>query len=155
MIVLGIDPGSVRVGYGLIKTDGNRIFYLESGLLRVNSSEIDSLRAMEENLKEIIKKHKPVRAGVEKIFFVRNQKTGIKVAEARGVILNTIAKMGLEIKELSPSEVKLSLTGNGGASKKGVAKMVRFFVELPEGKIIDDATDAVAIAIAVSRKSMD
>ena len=150
MIILGIDPGSVRVGYGVIEASGNKIKYVRSGLLKTGKSLSESLRAIELDLEKIIRETKPERAGIEKLFFVKNQKTGIRVAEARGVLLNTVAKAGLKIVELAPTEVKLAVTGNGSASKEAVAKMVRYFVRLPENKTADDVTDALAIAIAAA-----
>ena len=152
MVILGIDPGTTRVGYGVIKANGNKIEYVRGGLLKTGGPAADSLRVMESDLGKVIEEIKPERAGIEKLFFAKNQKTGIRVAEARGVLLNTAAKAGLEIVELAPSEVKLALTGSGNASKEAVAKMVRYFVKLPKEKIVDDVTDALAIAIAVSRR---
>jgi len=155
MIILGIDPGSTRVGYGVIETQGNKLHHVASGLLRIGNSPADAFREIEKNLEEIIREKKPVRMGIEKLFFVRNQKTGIRVAEARGVILNTASKMGLEIQEFSPSEIKLAVSGSGNASKRGVAKMVRYFIKLPEEKMIDDVSDALAVAIAASRSHLN
>ena len=152
MIILGIDPGTTRIGYGVIEVLGSTMRHVQSGLLEVRGEYPTSLKTIERDLQNIIKKTKPERIGVEKLFFVRNQKTGIRVAEARGVVLNTASKMGVEIWELAPSEIKLALTGYGSATKEGVAKMVRHFVRLPEGKIIDDTTDALAIAITASRR---
>ena len=88
--------------------------------------------------------------GVERVYFSKNQKTAMSVAEARGVILLAGLEAGIEIKECSPNEVKSGLTGYGLADKRGVAKMVNLALGTPNLKIIDDASDALAIAIFAS-----
>jgi len=153
MVILGIDPGTARVGYGVVEILGNKITHLDSGLIKVSSRGVEALSEIESGIKELVRRRKPERVGVEKLFFVKNQKTGIRVAEARGVILNAALKAGLEIVELAPTEVKLALTGSGNASKEAVAKMVRYFVRLPDNEVVDDVTDALAIAIAASRRN--
>ncbi|MEX1014488.1 MAG: crossover junction endodeoxyribonuclease RuvC [Candidatus Paceibacterota bacterium] len=149
MIFLGIDPGTVRVGYGVIEKNGGTYKYKESGLLKIENKEQKSrLLKIEEELEKIIKRIKPDKAGVEKIFFSKNKKTAIKVAEARGVIISTLHKNNIDLIELSPTQIKLSVAGNGRSSKEAVAKMVNYFLNINTNKLIDDETDAIAIAIA-------
>ncbi|MDI6821046.1 MAG: crossover junction endodeoxyribonuclease RuvC [Patescibacteria group bacterium] len=153
MIILGIDPGSTHVGFGLILTKGQKLFHLKSGLLNIPKEPKSSrLLSLEEDLKKILDEFKPERVGVEKLFFVKNKKTAFEVAESRGVIINTLAKHNLKLFEVYPSEVKLALTGNGSANKNAVAKMVSFFLRLPKKLQTDDVSDALAIAITISRK---
>lgn len=152
MIILGIDPGTTRIGYGVIKTNGNAVAHVESGLLRIPARAAGSqkLRAVEQELLRLIRRTKPQKIGVEKLFFAKNQKTAIRVAEARGVIINTILKQSIPLIELTPSEVKSNVAGDGRASKNAVGKMVNYFLKLPSSKRIDDIADALAIAIAAA-----
>jgi len=152
MIILGIDPGSVRVGYGIIKKEKNHISLLDAGLLLIpqKNSSGEKLVSLELDLKRIIKTWKPERVGVEKIFFTKNKKTGIAVAESRGIIIKTLTEKKIPIFELSPTTVKSSITGNGRSDKKDVGKMVGMFLHIEPKKYIDDTLDAIAIAIVVS-----
>jgi crossover junction endodeoxyribonuclease RuvC len=151
MIVLGIDPGSVRVGFGLIKRRGAQFFYLASGLFKISTTETGRLVTLERELRGLIKKFCPDLAAVEKLFFAKNKKTALRVAEARGVIINTVIKCSLPVVEIAPTEAKLAVAGSGGASKEAVAKMVRLILKVPADKnVVDDVTDALAIAIAAS-----
>ncbi|MCP6720104.1 MAG: crossover junction endodeoxyribonuclease RuvC [Patescibacteria group bacterium] len=157
MIILGIDPGSVRIGYGVIKKNHGKLTHLKSGLLKLPQTDhANRLVAIEKDLNNLLQKFQPDRVGLEKLFFVKNQKTALGVSEARGVILNTLAKKSLPFFEITPSEVKLAVTGDGRASKKSVAKMVNYFLGLELGNVvIDDITDALAIAIAVSGRNIE
>lgn len=153
-IILGIDPGSVRVGVGIIEKNGDALTHIESGLLDVkkNSNKGERLLSLEKKLKKVLSRTKPDLAGVEKLFFSKNQKTAFAVAEARGIILKTLAEFKIPTIELTPSEVKLAVAGNGGASKEAVAKMVGYFLKIQTKSTIDDVTDALALAIAASNK---
>lgn len=152
MIILGIDPGSVRVGIGVIEKSGDTLKHIESGLLRItqNSDKGEQLLALEKDLKKTLTRTRPNKAGVERLFFSKNQKTAFAVAEARGIILKTLAEFKIPTIELTPSEMKLAVTGNGGASKEAVAKMVGYFLKVRTKSTIDDVTDALALAIAAS-----
>ena len=148
MIILGIDPGTARMGYGVIKKEGGKTLFLDAGILKIKKS--DSLHIFLQikiGLEQIIKKWKPEIMAIEKVYFSKNQKTAMSVAEARGVAILTGLEAGLEIKEYSPNEIKAGLTGYGHADKRGVAKMVNLALGTPKLKIIDDASDALAIAI--------
>ncbi len=151
MIVLGIDPGTVRVGYGVILKNGSNLQHLQSGLLKLPGEKYENrLVALEKNLKRLIRAVRPARVGLERLFFVRNQKTAMKVAEARGVILKTLTERAIPLKELNPSEIKLAVTGDGNASKNAVQKMVKLILKLPARKMVDDVSDALAIAISAA-----
>ncbi|MGC9610658.1 MAG: crossover junction endodeoxyribonuclease RuvC [Minisyncoccia bacterium] len=153
MIVLGIDPGNVRAGYGLIKKEGSKLTHLKSGLIKIPAGgHGERLLALEKGLEAIIGEFHPDVVGLEKIFITKNKKTGIFVAEARGVISKIIAANKIKLIEFSPSSIKLAATGDGRADKKSVAKMVGLFLNMDTRKIIDDATDALAIAIAASSR---
>ncbi len=149
MIILGIDPGSRRVGYGLVRQAGGRkLEFLEAGLLPIKSkSEEGALLEIRLGLLDLISKYSPDGMVIEKLFFSRNQKTAIAVAQARGAIILTCAEQGLKIQEVSPNEVKSGIGGYGLADKRAVLKMVRLILNRPDLKLIDDASDALAIAI--------
>ena len=153
MVILGIDPGTTRIGYGVIRKNGGVLEYLESGLIEPPvASHGEKLAALEEKIKTVIQKTAPAKIGLEKLYFAKNKKTAIAVAEARGVILNTIIKTGIPLLEVGPNEVKFAVTGDGRAPKEAVAKMVNYFLKIKPKKMTDDVSDALAIAIAVSNK---
>jgi crossover junction endodeoxyribonuclease RuvC len=152
MIILGIDPGNVRTGYGLIKKEGGKLIYLKSGLVKI-PTKIDEggrLLALEKELGKILDEYRPDAVGLEKIFLTKNKKTAVLVAQARGIILKTVSAYGLKPIDFSPPSVKLAVTGNGRADKKAVAKMVGLFLKTDVRGFLDDVTDALAIAIAAS-----
>jgi crossover junction endodeoxyribonuclease RuvC len=148
MIILGIDPGTKRIGYGLIKSENQKIKFLASGILKIKEKEPKNFLEIEKELFKIIKKYKPTLAVIEKIYFMKNQKTAIEVAQARGIIMNQILKNKIKLIECTPNEMKAAITGYGFADKKAIFKMVRLILNLPEStKMIDDAADALAMAI--------
>lgn len=146
MVILGIDPGTKRIGYGIIEKKEGEILFLETGILKISRGE-NHLLNLKNHLLNLIRKFNPKVVSIEKIYFVRNQKTGIDVAQARGVVLLTALENGIQIKEYAPNEVKRLLTGYGLADKKSVFKMVKLILKKPDLKIIDDASDALALAI--------
>jgi crossover junction endodeoxyribonuclease RuvC len=148
MIIIGIDPGTTRVGYGLVSKNGHRFSHIKSGLVPIfGSSSIERLVSLDKSLGEILDNYKINLGGVERLYFSSNQKTALSVAEARGVILCSLAKRGISIREVAPTEVKASLTGSGRANKEGVAKMVGHFLNMDMNGVIDDVADALAVAI--------
>jgi crossover junction endodeoxyribonuclease RuvC len=155
MIIIGIDPGSTRIGYGIISEDsvsgqGKKLKLLDYGVIESKPNQ-EPCAVISENCKklaEIIKKYKPEIAGIEKIFFAKNIKTGISVAQNRGALILELTKTNIKIREFSPSEIKSAITGYGMADKKAVSKMAGIILNVKEGlKGYDDASDAVAIAI--------
>lgn len=155
MIALGIDPGSTRVGYGAVRKERGALTHLESGLLRVRAKgKTEQLVELAESLKEVLARVKPDRIGIEKLYFSKNQKTALEVAQARGVLLHAAAEAGVPILEFTPGEVKLAVTGDGRATKAAVAAMVAHFLRLPPRKLVDDVSDALAIAIIASHGAL-
>lgn len=154
MIILGIDPGTHRIGYGLIQKENGALSLIEAGLLPLEDG-IPRLSAIERSLETLLARSRPDRAAMERLFFTRNQKTGISVAQARGVLLNTLQKSGVPLQEFSPSEIKLAVAGSGTADKRAVAQMVFRFLSSPSDRLPDDATDALAVAIAASGRRVD
>ncbi len=152
-IILGIDPGTTRIGYGVIEKDGYNLKYLECGCLKINAAS--RLLSTKEELFKLIKKYKPTRAAIEKIFFFKNAKTVISVSEARGVIMLCFQEKGIPINELTPLEVKQWISGYGRANKDQIQKMVKLLLKLETEPKPDDAADALAIAICCSTIPLD
>lgn len=153
MTILGIDPGTTRAGYGVIRAGGGAPAFVAAGILKVppRGGKADILEAIRSGIGALCAEHRPQVFAVEKLFFAKNRKTALAVAEARGVILMAAREAGLEIREYSPNEVKMAVTGYGSADKKAVLKMVRLILRAPDLEVIDDASDALAIALAASR----
>ena len=147
MIVLGIDPGTTRVGYGIIKkSPAPRL--IDCGLLAIKSID-HNVRIQEagRHLKKIIKKYSPDMLSIEKLFFVNNQKTGLQVAEMRGALIFIALNNNIPVREYAPTEVKKAVTGSGHADKRAVEKMVKLHILMPEYKLVDDVYDALAIGL--------
>jgi len=150
MIILGIDPGFAKIGYGIVKKNG-KISYRTCGLIETKNGVIaERILIIENEIEKIIKKEKPKMAGVEKLFFSKNKKTAIAVSEARGAILGILARYNIQIVELSPFEVKIGVTGTGTASKQAVSLMISKILNIKTEGVIDDATDALAVAITAA-----
>lgn len=150
MVILGIDPGTVRVGYGCINKD-NGLTMIACGVVGDSKKDnVNRLLHIGNEIERLIKTHNPDVVSVEKIYFSKNKKTAISVAEARGVILFIARKMGVPILEFSPTDVKRAVAGDGRSDKKALAKLVG--ITLGEKYISgpDDVSDALAIAIRAS-----
>ena len=150
MLILGIDPGTAITGYGLVREHDNG--YLESvhcGVFRTKSKDPmpERLLSLYQQIVECITTYKPDAAAVEELFFGRNVTTGIKVAQARGVILLALAQHGLPIAEYKPNVIKTSITGYGHADKNQMQMMVQQLLNLAEPPKPDDAADGLAVAI--------
>ena len=151
MIILGLDPGSVRIGYGLIEKNKNKLTLVKSGLLKIKSRDKQQrLLELEKDFSKLIKKNKPDLIAMEKLFFMKNLKTALEVAQSRGVLTLIIVKHKIPLLEFSPSEIKIAVTGYGMADKKAVAKMISLILKTGEIKGPDDVTDAVATAITAA-----
>lgn len=153
MIILGIDPGIARLGYGIIAEGHGKTKTITYGCFETKKSDPHEkrLKTVHNELMRLIKKYKPQRVAVEKLFFSKNVKTALQVGEARGVIMLTCAELNVPIFEISPKEVKQSLTGYGQADKLQMQKMIQLILGLNEIPKPDDAADALAIALAGAR----
>lgn len=153
MKILGIDPGMAIVGYGIIEGSGDNFKLIGSGSIQTDKNLDDSKRLLEiyNDLSVILEEYKPDCASVEQLFFFKNQKTIIPVAEARGVILAVLEKYGIPTYSYTPMEVKQVLTGYGRAEKKEVDRMVHIALNTENLPKLDDTIDAIAIAICHSR----
>lgn len=150
MIILGIDPGLATVGYGVIeKNGGNALKLIDYGIVTTTKDEMTPVRLarIHDAIKLLIEKHKPDAIAVEDLFFNTNITTGIRVAEARGVILLCAVMHNGNLYEYTPLQVKQTVSGNGRATKKQVQFMVKILLKLRDIPKPDDAADALAIAI--------
>ncbi len=148
MIILGVDPGSTRVGFGLVEKRGGAFSMIDCGILKIFSKEKTSrFLEMEKEFSAVIKKYKPDLVAIEKIFFSKNQKTAIEVAESRGILTLIAAKHKIALSEFTPLEVKQNISGYGKADKKTVSRMVANILKVDKIKGYDDISDALAIAI--------
>ena len=149
MIVLGIDPGTASLGYGLVDRTGSRLRAIDFGVFRTGADLPlpDRLLAIHAFLQDLIELHGPSHLGVERIFHSRNVQTALAVGHARGVVLLAAAAHGLEVREATPSEIKIAVTGYGAADKGQVARMVQAILGMEETPHPDDAADALAVAI--------
>lgn len=150
--ILGIDPGTHRIGWGIIEKLGNKSKLVDCGCLEFSpsSGQDEYLIGIYNFFTELLVKYPIVSAGIEKLFAQHNQKTVIKVAEARGVILLCLARANVAYKEYSPNTIKSAVAGSGSAGKSEVDRMVRILLSLNQVKLLDDVTDALAIALTVS-----
>ena len=149
-LALGIDPGIATTGYGLVRlTRDGELVAVSFGVISTpkDSSAPARLEILFDQLKALLKKHKPDTAAVEKLFFQSNVKTALSVGQARGVIMLCLQKAGIEPFEYTPNEVKQAVAGYGGADKRQVQDMVRALLQLDSIPKPDDAADALAIAI--------
>lgn len=148
MVILGLDPGTARLGYGVLRKDGGRFVHLEHGCLETPKGmpQPERLAELRRGIGDVIARHAPVLVGVEKLFFQKNARTAMTVSEARGVALLAAQDGGVPVFEPTPMQVKLALVGHGRADKRQVQEMVRRLLGLKAVPKPDDAADALAIA---------
>ncbi|QQS18792.1 crossover junction endodeoxyribonuclease RuvC [Candidatus Saccharibacteria bacterium] len=156
MRILGIDPGTGILGFGVIDVTGGKTQLVDAGVIRTPAHEDDVVRlqTIYDELTDIIVQTSPTHMAVEKLFFARNVTTAMTVAQARGVVLLCGSQSGLEISEYTPLQIKMAITGYGRADKKQIQEMVRIHLGLTEVPKPDDCADALAAALthAQSRK---
>jgi len=149
--VLGIDPGTHRLGWAVIDGVPSRSVLLGCDCLKFpkNTQPSQYLLGIQSGIEALLLKYKPDKIGIEALFAQKNVKTAIQVAQARGVILYTFAKLGYTWRELSPNTIKSSVAGAGNAGKAEVSRMVGLLLRLDTSQLLDDTTDALAVALAV------
>lgn len=147
--ILGIDPGTMRIGYGVVSKRGNHLEALAYGVIEPVMSN-GRFKDIETELNKLIKKYKPGVAAVEKIFFSKNKKTAMAVAEARGVILFILEQHNIKTLEFSPNEIKITITGSGVSDKKTVSQFTALALGLKKIPGYDDVSDALAVAVRAS-----
>lgn len=153
-MILGIDPGTTSMGYAILRPDKPSPVLLKAGLIKTVSLAADEkLLEIHLELRDLIKKWKPRAVALERLFFGKNQKTALAVAEARGVVLLTTSLAGIKVFEYTPLEVKKNVTGYGRADKLQLKKMINLV--LPETRLLkagDDVFDAIAVGITCCLK---
>jgi len=157
VIVLGIDPGTARMGYGIVERTGSRLRMVDAGCLQT-APELPlakRLQAIHELLVDLIELHSPDLVAVERLFFSKNAQTAFAVGQARGVVLLAAAQADVPIREATPNEVKTAVAGYGAADKEQVGRMVAVLLNLDAPPHPDDAADAVAVAIWAANSERD
>jgi crossover junction endodeoxyribonuclease RuvC len=152
MRILGIDPGTGILGFGVIDVEKGKAQLVDAGVIRTPVKEDDAVRlqTIYEELTDIIAQNKPTEMAVEKLFFSRNVTTAMTVSQARGVVLLCGMQAGLKIHEYTPMQIKQAVTGYGKADKKQMQEMVKTILGLKATPKPDDAADALAAAITHS-----
>jgi crossover junction endodeoxyribonuclease RuvC len=152
VIILGVDPGSWTTGFGLVECESGRPRYLASG--RIAAPEgmalAPRLVLLAEQLQAVVGNHQPALVAIEKPFHGINARSAIVLAEARGALLVTLARVGLEIEEYAPASVKSAVAGHGRADKTEVARMVRLQLGLAARPMGPDESDALAVALCAA-----
>ena len=147
-VVLGIDPGSVATGYGAITSEGNRLVYVECGVIKTRSRDPFPQRLAEifDGIRHVVDRLQPQAAAIEAVFHARHASSALKLGHARGVAMLAVVLAGIPLHEYPPAQIKNAVAGTGRADKKQVRMMVETLLgqrfEQP-----DDATDALATAI--------
>lgn len=157
MIVLGIDPGTARTGYGIVSREGSSVTLLDYGCFETTNDRplSDRLVLIHAAIDELIATHAPEAVGVERLFFNKNVQTAFAVGQARGVVLLAAGQHGLPVAEYGPHEVKMAVTGYGRAPKDQVQRMVQMVLGMAELPRPDDAADALAVAICLAHSGIE
>ena len=151
MRILGIDPGYERLGVAVLEKDKGdqkeKVLFSECFKTSAKLEFSERLNLIGEEVRKIIKEYKPEILSIETLFLNTNQKTVMRVAEARGVVVYEASRAGLKIFEASPPQIKIATTGYGKSDKAQIIKMVKMLVKMDNTKTSDDELDAIAIAI--------
>jgi crossover junction endodeoxyribonuclease RuvC len=148
MLVIGIDPGSVRTGYGIIREESGQPSLVTYGCVNLSTLKTfpEKLKIISKNLRDIIRKHEPDSIAIEDCFYSKNVKSALKLGHIRGAIILTAINEDLEIYEYSPLEIKKSVVGYGRAEKLQVQKMIQILLKMDEIPYPEDSADALACA---------
>ncbi len=153
MIILGIDPGYDRLGIAIIdKPNKGKEILIYSSCLQTSTKDTIYMRLLQigNEVSRVIKDFKPDVLAIENLFISKNQKTAMRVSEARGIIIYEALKMNLPVFEYSPMQIKSSVAGDGTADKERIFKMICLLIKLPNKKTVDDEYDAIAVALTHS-----
>ena len=145
--ILGIDPGSLFTGFGLVEKQGQRLVHLASGRIKVQGPLEGRLLTIFQELNRLINEFRPTDCALEKIFHAKNAQSSLVLGHARGVALLAAAQGGLKLHEYAPTEIKNALVGQGRADKAQVQAMVKILLNLKEAQMSEDESDALAAAI--------
>lgn len=145
--ILGIDPGSVVTGFGVVEFSGSHAAYLDSGTIRTGRKDLASrLKIIFEDVSEVVNRYRPDALAIEEVFVHQNVATALKLGQARGAAILAAAVQGIAVFEYTPTQIKKSVTGRGHASKEQVQHMVKILLCLAH-KPPSDAADALAVSL--------
>lgn len=152
MIILGIDPGTIVTGYGIIELDKNKISHITSGIIKLSAAKSlpEKLKIIYTELEKLIRTYRPDEFAIETAFYGKNIQSAMKIGYARGVSLLVAVNNKVLIAEYAPGEIKKAVVGRGSASKQQVAFMIKTILNLKHMKMKSDESDALAIAICHS-----
>ncbi len=155
MRIMGVDPGIAVTGYGVVERRDGRLRAVAHGVVRTGAGNSQAVRlaALRAEVGELIDRHGPEAAAIERLFFNANVKTAMAVGQASGVVLAALAEAGVQVTDYTPPQVKLAVVGSGGASKRQVQAMVTSLLGLDAPPSSPDAADALALAIAHHNRS--
>lgn len=149
MKIIGLDPGTATTGFSILERTSKGLKLLDYGCI-TTSKDLPAaarLQQIAEDLHTLIQKWQPLHASIEKIFFQKNVKTAISVAQARGVMIQKLSEQNINIAEYTPSQIKSAVCGSGNADKKMIQQMVKLTFKLAKTPQPDDAADAIAAAV--------
>jgi crossover junction endodeoxyribonuclease RuvC len=154
VIILGIDPGTAALGYGIVERKGSLLRAIDYGCLETSPDLAmpERLLAIHALVAELVALHDPSVVAVERLFFSRNAQTAMAVGQARGVVLLAAAQHNRPVREATPNEVKSAIAGYGAADKEQVQRMVQLVLGMTELPRPDDAADALAIAVCIANR---
>jgi crossover junction endodeoxyribonuclease RuvC len=154
VIILGIDPGTAALGYGIVERKGSLLRAIDYGCLETSPDLAmpERLLAIHALVAELVALHEPSVVAVERLFFSRNAQTAMAVGQARGVVLLAAAQHNRPVREATPNEVKSAIAGYGAADKEQVQRMVQLVLGMTELPRPDDAADALAIAVCIANR---
>jgi crossover junction endodeoxyribonuclease RuvC len=148
-IILGIDPGTLMMGFGIIKVTGNILALIEMDVLKLSAKKdaYERLRLIHNKVCDLVKEHSPNELAIEAPFFGKNVQSMLKLGRAQGVAIAAAMHSGVPVTEYSPRKIKQSITGNGNSDKLQVMKMLQRIVSFKDDPKYLDATDALAVAV--------
>ena len=154
MIVIGIDPGTLHLGWGVLRSEGNRVTHLAHGVVDApaNQALAQRLVLIERALGEVIERYRPDVGSVESLFFHKDAQSAAKLGHARGVVLLSLARAGMEVVEYPPARVKSTVAGHGRAEKSQIVRMMQRLLSL-DSEPRADAADALALAFTYLRRA--
>jgi crossover junction endodeoxyribonuclease RuvC len=154
--IIGVDPGLAASGWGVLEYSGQRARYLAHGCIEthVSQNHAERLLAIFNGMRAVIEEWRPGEAAIERLFFARNVKSAIPVAEARGALCVALAEAGLTVREFTPNAIKQGVSGVSGADKRQVQEMVRMILGLDAVPRPDHAADALAAAICAANSGI-
>jgi crossover junction endodeoxyribonuclease RuvC len=147
--LLGLDPGSRRLGWGAIEVDGSRIVHLGHGTIVAPERHPlpERLVLLHDELEKVLGRVEPVSIGLEQVYTGRNPKSALTLGQARGVVMLCVGRRGLELAEYAPAEIKVAVTGNGRSAKSQIARMLERLLAVDLADAGEDSTDALAVAV--------